>query len=489
MEKKSFPIARVIGIGVLGIAGMGILLLWLAVTLSDPASPGAQETEVFDRWKVLFDDYIPPVRVMVAAIIVALIFVFIAATVERTVTNRYRRSVDGERVPLAPKIVMAETRGVFHGPITINVLVPAHNEAERITGTIQALKSQHEPPERIVVVADNCTDETTELARAEGVEVLETVNNKFKKAGGLNQALSRILPTLGENDIVMIVDADTALDQGFLKEARRRFESDRALMAVGGLFYGESGSGWLGQYQRNEYTRYSRDIYRRRGRVFVLTGTASAFRPRGLRTVAESRGTLLPGRKGDVYDTAALTEDNELTLALKSLGGLMVSPNECSVVTEVMPTWRELWHQRLRWQRGALENLGAYGVTPQTTRYWFQQLGIGYGALALGAYFAVIIITFLARDQWIWYPFWMLLGLLFMIERVLTVWRSTWFARFVAALLIPELIYASYLNLVFLKGVVDILLAKQAHWGEHDDKTMQIADTAAETNDEGEERR
>src|SRR5699024_11950427 len=98
--------------------------------------------------------------------------------------------------------------------------------------------------------------------------------------------------------------------------------------------YGESGSGWLGQYQRNEYTRYSRDIYRRRGRVFVLTGTASAFRPRGLRTVAESRGTLLPGRKGDVYDTAALTEDNELTLALKSLGGLMVSPNECSVRSE-----------------------------------------------------------------------------------------------------------------------------------------------------------
>lgn len=29
-----------------------------------------------------------------------------------------------------------------------------------------------------------------------------------------------------------------------------------------------------------------------------------------------------------------------------------------------------LWAQRLRWQRGALENLGAYGVTPQTLRYW-----------------------------------------------------------------------------------------------------------------------
>lgn len=480
MKKKRFPIARVIGIGVLGIAGMGILLLWLAVVLSDPVSPGAQEAELFESWRVLYDDYVPPVRVLVAAIIVALIFVIIAATVERTVTNRYRRSIDGEGLPLAPKIVMADTRGVFHGPITITVLVPAHNEAERITGTIQALKTQQEPPERIVVVADNCTDETPELARAEGVEVFETVNNTFKKAGGLNQALSRMLPTMGENDIVMIVDADTALDQGFLMEARRRFEDDRALMAVGGLFYGESGSGWLGQFQRNEYTRYSRDIHRRRGRVFVLTGTASAFRPRGLRAVAESRGTLIPGRKGDVYDTAALTEDNELTLALKSLGGLMVSPHQCSVVTEVMPTWRDLWHQRLRWQRGALENLGAYGVTPQTTRYWFQQLGIGYGALALGSYFAVMIIAFLARDEWVWYPFWMLLGLLFVVERVVTVWKSTWFARFVAALLIPELIFASYLNLVFLKGVVDILLAKQAQWGENDAKTIQVADTKDE---------
>ena len=34
---------------------------------------------------------------------------------------------------------------------------------------------------------------------------------------------------------------------------------DRALMAVGGLFYGEDGAGIMGQFQRNEYTRYSRD--------------------------------------------------------------------------------------------------------------------------------------------------------------------------------------------------------------------------------------
>ncbi len=53
----------------------------------------------------------------------------------------------------------------------------------------------------------------------------------------------------------------------------------------------------------------------------MLTGTASIFRARALRTVAASRGSSIPGTPGYVYDTAALTEDNELTIALKSLAG------------------------------------------------------------------------------------------------------------------------------------------------------------------------
>jgi cellulose synthase/poly-beta-1,6-N-acetylglucosamine synthase-like glycosyltransferase len=296
------------------------------------------------------------------------------------------------------------------------------------------------------------------------VEVLESVANTKKKAGALNQALRRLLPHQGDNDLVMVMDADTVLDAGFLEAAVARFTSDRALMAVGGLFYGEEGAGLLGQFQRNEYIRYARDMRRRRGRVFVLTGTASIFRPLALRTVAAGRGSAIPGVPGDVYDTAALTEDNELTLALKSLGALMVSPAECTVVTEVMPTWRALWAQRLRWQRGALENLGAYGITPQTFRYWAQQLGIGYGVIALGAYLALSVLTVLSMDHWVWFPFWVGFGGLFMVERLVTVWRSGWRARLVALTLFPELLFAMFLNVVFVKGVLDISLGRTADW-------------------------
>ena len=263
----------------------------------------------------------------------------------------------------------------------------------------------------------------------------------------------------------MCMDADTVLDDGFLAAGVQRFTSDRALMAIGGLFYGEEGHGILGQLQRNEYVRYSREIRRRRGRVFVLTGTASMFRARALRTVAASRGGLLPGVHGDVYDTAALTEDNELTLAIKSLGGLMASPNGCRVVTELMPTWRNLWTQRLRWQRGALENLGAYGPAPTMLRYWAQQLGIGYSVIALSSFWLLIIVTALATDQWVWFPFWLGVGSLFVVDRVVSVWSGGWKARLLAVLLVPELLYDMYLDVVYVKGIFDITFARNAELG------------------------
>jgi cellulose synthase/poly-beta-1,6-N-acetylglucosamine synthase-like glycosyltransferase len=401
---------------------------------------------------------------MLAAVAFAVLVAAGVALLERRISNRSRRSADVRTDPLAPKLVMARTRGVYAGPVTVTVLIPAHNEEASLPATIASLLTQSHRPERIVVVADNCTDGTVEVARRAGVEVIESVGNTKKKAGALNQALRRVLPRQGDNDLVMIMDADTSLDDGFLEIAVARMTSDRALLAVGGLFYGQDGAGMLGQLQRNEYIRYGREMRRRRGRVLVLTGTASLFRPVALRTVAESRGSALPGTRGDVYDTAALTEDNELTLALKSLGALMISPEQCTVVTEVMPTWRTLWAQRLRWQRGALENLGAYGTTPKTFRYWAQQLGIGYGVIALFCYFALMGLMLLSSDGWIWFPFWMGLGLLFTVERVVTVWKGGWRARLLAVLMVPELLFDAFLDLVYVKGVLDISLGREAGW-------------------------
>jgi cellulose synthase/poly-beta-1,6-N-acetylglucosamine synthase-like glycosyltransferase len=491
-------LGRIVGLVIAAIVTAAAALLWFAVAAKHPETTIASSQDaVIGIWRVLYNSDAPGTNTILTAIALALLAGAGLALLERRIATKARRSMNPGNYPLAPKVIMAATRGRFAGEVTVTVLIPAHNEEASLPQTLTSLKGQSHRPERIIVVADNCTDATVHLARQAGVEVIESVDNAKKKAGALNQALTAILPEQGDNDIVMVMDADTQLDDGFLagavarfvndralmavgglfhgeqghgligqflESARARFTDDRALMAVGGLFYGDEGEGMLGQFQRNEYIRYARQMRRRRGRVLVLTGTASLFRPVALRTIAESRNRSIPGTAGDVYDTAALTEDNELTIAIKSLGGLMVSPQECTVVTELMPSWRTLWNQRLRWQRGALENIGAYGVTAPTMRYWAQQLGIGYGVIALSAYLALIAFTMVSLDTFIWFPFWLGLGLLFTVERVLSAWEGGWKARLLAVTLFPELIFDMFLNLVYVKGIIDISIGRQASW-------------------------
>ena len=367
------------------------------------------------------------------------------------------------REPAAPPSQLPDRPG-GSGPLRLTVLVPAHNESLTIAATLESLWTQTRPPDRVIVVADNCTDDTAEIAGEHGAEVFTTVANHDKKAGGLNQALLEMFAEIDDRDVAMVMDADSVIVPEFLQTAVGHLQAEPDLISVGGVFYGEDGAGLVGQLQRNEYTRYQRYISRRRGKVFVLTGTASLFRTYALKAVADSRGSLIPGDPGQVYDTLAMTEDNEMTLALKSLGAKMVSPMQCRVVTELMPSWRALWRQRMRWQRGALENIGAYGLTRATGRYWLQQLGIGYGTLALNAYLLLMLITLLSADvfQIIW--FWAAVGMVFVVERVVTVWPSGWRARLLALPLVIEIGYDLVLQAVYVKSLIDIASGRSAGW-------------------------
>lgn len=453
-------------IGLIVLLAVSIAALVYATLVADTPLPplGQSGKTSTGPFGIFFDSTVPPGYLVFIATVLALLAASFIALVEVTASNKSRRSVQESSYPLSPRVESARTRGHYSGPISITVLIPAHNEESLITHCITEIKTQLRPSDRIVVLSDNSTDATTRFARMESVEVYETIRNDQQKAGALNQVLSALLPGLGNNDLVMVLDADTVLDKNFIATAIHRFENDRGLSAIGGVFYGEPGSGIIGQLQRNEYVRYARLLRRRRGRVFVLTGTSTIFRAHALSVVAKSRGTSLPGNHGDVYDTHALTEDNELTIALKTLGALIESPAECRVVTEVMANRKQLWSQRMRWQRGALENIGQYGVTRTTLRYWGQQLGLGYSAIALSSFLLLMLITFLAVDNWVWFPFWLGVGAIFIVERMVSVWRAGWKGRILAALLIPELAYDMFLNAVFLKSLFDIAFNRSASW-------------------------
>lgn len=435
-------------------------IISLGVNEVDEIIPVPPKEVQIGPWTTLVSQERPSTAVVLLALLAMVTVAGIALALEAIATllslSPRRRELMRRRGAMRPAIP---------GPVTVTVLVPAHNEEVSLPGTLTALTQQERPPDRIIVVADNCTDRTVQIAREMGFEAFETVDNSHSKGGALNQALRRYLPTMGLSDVVMVIDADTQLDPRFVDVAAGEMETDPVLSAVGGIFYGEDGNGLIGQLQRNEYTRYALQLKARNGRVFVLTGTASMFRVEALLDVAAARGVYLPGETGNIYDTSALTEDNELTLALKTLGATMKSPQECRVTTEIMPTWRNLWKQRQRWQRGALENIGAYGLTRATVRYWGQQVGIGYGTIALNLALLLMVITFFAVDRWIWFPFWMAAGLVFLAERVITVWRGGWRARLLAAALVPELCYDLFLQAVFVNCLFKIVLGQRASWG------------------------
>jgi cellulose synthase/poly-beta-1,6-N-acetylglucosamine synthase-like glycosyltransferase len=95
------------------------------------------------------------------------------------------------------------------------VLMPAHNEEGVITGAIRVVQSQLAPGDRILVVADNCTDGTAAEARATGVEVVERNEpDRRGKGWALDFGLNHL--SANEPPIVVVVDADCELGPGAL---------------------------------------------------------------------------------------------------------------------------------------------------------------------------------------------------------------------------------------------------------------------------------
>ncbi|MEU4623534.1 glycosyltransferase family 2 protein [Actinoplanes sp. NPDC023801] len=358
-------------------------------------------------------------------------------------------------------------------------IVPAYNEAATIAGTVRALRRQWAPRlDDIIVVPNNCTDATADLARAAGATVLEFPGvNEHKKAGALNWAVNRLLPGLQDEDQILVTDADSVLDPDFTQHARRALlaphirghrRSHRQRPAVGAVcacFRTErEPSGLLARLQRNEYERFARQIGRSGDNALVLSGVATLFDVSAIRRVIAARGTTLPGYPGEFYHRDTATEDIELTFAFRALGYRPKAPAQARALTDVMPSWKALRDQRLRWQRGMLDSLRLYGWTRATAADVARQLGIYLGSLAAPAYltFLAVMVALSGRVpfSWSWAP----ITLLFVVERVWTVRRNRWSDVLLAAVLIPEWAYEQWRSGVYWLAVWKTLRGSEREW-------------------------
>jgi len=117
------------------------------------------------------------------------------------------------------------------------LLIPAHNESHQIETILAHALAAPYPHEhlKIVVIADNCSDDTAERARNSGATVLERHDTERRGKGfALDWALREHREAFADAELIALIDADMELDDDFFAAMAGAF-SDPEVTVVQGL--------------------------------------------------------------------------------------------------------------------------------------------------------------------------------------------------------------------------------------------------------------
>lgn len=236
------------------------------------------------------------------------------------------------------------------GPaMQITVLIPAHQEELVLAATLESLKLQDYPSHllEIVVVADNCTDSTAQIARDNGATVLERFNAEERSKGyALDWAITHLLARSEPPEAVVIVDADTWAAPDFVGIMAVRLaacqDADGCCVLQGRYGVLNRTEGWRAALMSGafELVNHIRPLgYDRLGLSITLKGNGMAF----------TREVLKRAR----WRGESLTEDMDYGLDLIRLHKIRVRyvPGAC-VLAQMPVTARQAASQRVRWEGG-----------------------------------------------------------------------------------------------------------------------------------------
>jgi cellulose synthase/poly-beta-1,6-N-acetylglucosamine synthase-like glycosyltransferase len=223
------------------------------------------------------------------------------------------------------------------------IVVPAHNEAEVIGGTLASLKEAAGNRVRILVVADNCTDDTAAIARSAGVDVLERRDPQLR-GKGFAIDFARTELRRDPPDVVLVIDADCRTDRATIEQLINRCAaSGHPCQAI---YLQAPAPDAPPTVQLSTFAFYVRNVLRQRGlqrlagRVH-LVGTGMAFPWTAFASAALATGNIV--------------EDLELGLELAATGyrPLLV---EHAIVLSDAASERNTVDQRRRWEGGFLQS-------------------------------------------------------------------------------------------------------------------------------------
>ncbi|HEV1996920.1 MAG TPA: glycosyltransferase family 2 protein, partial [Candidatus Dormibacteraeota bacterium] len=227
----------------------------------------------------------------------------------------------------------------------LTCLIPAHDEAELISRSIESLLHQDYPRELfdVVVIADNCRDGTAARALAQGARVLERCEPDLPGKGrALRWAMDALLLMPDPPDAFVVVDADSVADPRLLRELEAALRSGHDAVQAEYLVLDENGSAAAGLVGVG-FLLFHR----------VRLGGRAAL---GLPSTLVGNGMLLGRRliESHPWDAFIGAEDLEYTINL-CLAGVRPVFAPRALVRGPMPTrGRASRRQRMRWEGGRI---------------------------------------------------------------------------------------------------------------------------------------
>lgn len=230
---------------------------------------------------------------------------------------------------------------------TVAVLIPAHNEAAGIRETIRSIKNQLVADDRLLVVADNCTDDTAVIAESEGAEVLERIDPlNVGKGFALESGIKKL--SAAPPDVVVIIDADCTLEAGGLDRLVEACMSEQRPVQALDLMVQPSGNA--------SEARVSEFAWRVKNWVRPL-----GLKALGLPCQLMGTGMAFPWAViGEVnVGTGSIVEDLKLGLELASVRSAPLFEPAVLVTSQFPNSSVAALAQRTRWESGHLQSIGS----------------------------------------------------------------------------------------------------------------------------------
>ena len=225
-------------------------------------------------------------------------------------------------------------------PLRLITIVPAHNEESMLGACLESLREAAEGEHReVVVVADNCNDETAMVALRFGATTLERHDlQRIGKSYALDFAIAYLSSRPSHPDAVLFVDADSTVSPGFFRAMERRF--GKGAVAVQLHYRAAPGNSSLGRLRgiALELIHWSRPL----GASRLGLGTTLKGNGMGLRWDVVRDG----------FGGEGLAEDASTTLALARRGVAIAFEPSASVSGFMAQDYSSARTQDDRWERG-----------------------------------------------------------------------------------------------------------------------------------------